>query len=338
MELNVRPSYRVEANEQDITDMIADRLVSMNIIDATGLKSDSVDITLANHDPLNPLKLPPVGAELRVAIGYDGVVVDKGLFVVDELNLAGPPDRLTIVARATPQSVSESGEGSTRETLQTQKTRPWESGTTLGGMVSLIAEEHGLEAAVAASLGAIVLPHIDQVSESDINLLTRVARDYDAIAKPAGGKLLLARRGESITAGGGQALPVIELAPAEVTQWTVTLAQRVIVGSVEATWWNQTLAREETVTLGEGKPLRKLQNQYPDEATARKAAETELKQRARGGNTLQLTMPGRPEIVAEGRLTTGGFPDGANQEWLVTEVSHRITPRGYTSGIQAEQP
>ena len=97
---------------------------------------------------------------------------------------------------------------------------------------------------------------------------------------------------------------------------------------------------DETVngSNGEGKPLRKLQNQYPDEATARKAAETELKQRTRGGNTLQLTMPGRPEIVAEGRLTTGGFPDGANQEWLVTEVSHRITPRGYTSGVQAEQP
>lgn len=338
MELNIRPTFKVEANDQDITDMIASRLVTMNIIDATGLKSDSVDITLANHDPLNPLKLPPTGAELRVSLGYDGVVVDKGVFVVDELNLAGPPDRLTIVARATPQSVSESGAGSTRETLQTQKTRPWEAGITLGDMVALIASEHGLEAAVANSLASIKLPHIDQVNESDINLLTRVAKDYDAIAKPAGGKLVLARRGESTTVRSGQALPTIELAPRDVTQWTVTLAQRVIVGSVEAKWWNQTLAREETITVGEGKPVRKLQNHYPDEPNARKAAETELKQRTRGGNTLQLTMPGRPDIVAEGRLNTAGFPDGANQEWLITEVSHRLTPKGYTCGIQAEQP
>jgi phage protein D len=43
----------------------------------------------------------------------------------------------------------------------------------------------------------IALPHTDQASESDMNLLHRLAKRYDAIAKPAGGHLLFLRGGDA---------------------------------------------------------------------------------------------------------------------------------------------
>ncbi|USI86870.1 hypothetical protein LZ086_00110 [Acinetobacter johnsonii] len=54
-----------------------------------------------------------------------------------------------------------------------------------------IAREHGLEPIVSKSVSALKLPHFDQSDESDLNFLLRIAKRYDAVCKPAGGKLLL---------------------------------------------------------------------------------------------------------------------------------------------------
>jgi len=47
--------------------------------------------------------------------------------------------------------------------------------------VGTIAGEHGLKAKVAEALKAFNYEHLDQVDESDINLLTRIGKDHDAI-------------------------------------------------------------------------------------------------------------------------------------------------------------
>ncbi|MCT6706819.1 contractile injection system protein, VgrG/Pvc8 family, partial [Staphylococcus aureus] len=75
-------------------------------------------------------------------------------------------------------------------------------GTTIGDMVRRMAGEHGLNAAVSASLASIVLPLTVQSQESDMNLLLRLAKQHDAIAKPGGGRLVFVKRGESTSASG----------------------------------------------------------------------------------------------------------------------------------------
>jgi phage protein D len=72
----------------------------------------------------------------------------------------------------------------------------------LAASLKTIAAEHGLKPLVSAGLAKIKLPITHQIEESDLNLLTRLAKDYDAVARPAGGYLLFVLRGKSLDANG----------------------------------------------------------------------------------------------------------------------------------------
>ena len=180
------PAYRVLADDNDITTAIRHRLLSLRVTDEAGYQSDAVEIQL--DDRSNKIALLRKGVKLDVALGYEEIgLAAMGLFAVDEIELNGPPDAFTIRAKAADM----------RGSLKQHKTRSWDQ-TTIGSLVAAIAAEHGLESRVGETLASVAIEHIDQTEESDLNLLTRLSKQYDAVAKPAGGSLLfvLARRSE----------------------------------------------------------------------------------------------------------------------------------------------
>lgn len=331
--MGIRPTFRITADSEDVTNAIRQRFSSLRITDEAGLKSDVLQLVLTDHDPNQPIVIPDTGAELETWIGYDGVTIKMGLFIVDEVSLNGPPGRMTIRAHASPQTRSTTG----RESLQTQKTRSWEKGTTLADMLKTIAGEHGLEPLISSGLAEITLPHTDQVAESDMHLLTRLARNYAALVKPADGKLLMVRRADSTTPD-GKILEPVDLRPGEITSWTVNIAKRRTVESVIATYHDTQLAEDKEITAGSGAPTMRLRHTYSDEAEAKQAAVAELERRQRSGQTLDLTLPGRTDVLAEGRVNLRGFRPGVNGEWLLTSVVHEITGSGYMCRVKAEVP
>lgn len=329
----MRPDYRLLANASDITATISDRLVSLRYTDEAGMESDVLEIVLADHDPANSIQIPPTGAELELYLGYDGAAERIGLFVCDEIELAGWPGEMTIRARAAPFDLSKNG----KSNLQTQKTRSWAKGTTLGSMVKKIAKEHGMEAAVASKLAAISLPHIDQADESDLHFLARVSKKYDAIVKPAAGKLILAKKGEAKTVT-GQALPTVTLTPPEVSRFRVVQSKRETAGMVVAYWHAVKSAKRNEVKVGSGDPVRRLKMYYPTKEMALAAARSELDRRERGRVTVSVTLPGRTDLVAEGRVVLSGFRDGVDGEWSITRAEHGMDGNGYVTTIEAEKP
>ena len=327
------PEYRLLANQQDITNMIRDRLMSLRYTDEAGMDSDVLEITLADHDPSKPIQIPPTGAELELFIGYDGQLDRIGLFVCDELELAGWPGEMTLRARAAPFDATKNGKAD----LQTQKTRSWKRATRFGAMVRKIAAEHGLIPAVAESLSGISLPHIDQADESDIHFLARVARKYDAVVKPAAGKLIVAKVGSAKTVT-GQGLPVITLNPVDVSSWRMVTSRRETAGTVVAYWHWVRSAKRKAVRVGSGEPVRRLKLYYPTREMALAAARSELDRRERKATTISVTLPGRTDLVAEGRAIMSGFRDGVDGEWSITRAEHSLDDNGYTTTIEAEQP
>ncbi len=332
--MGIKPSYQVIANGSDITARVQDRLISLTLTDATGMESDVLEIVLSDSDPADPIQIPPTGAELDLFMGYDGINKKMGLFVCDEIELAGWPGEMTIRARAAVYDKSKGG----KTDLQTQKNRSWPKDTKLADMVSKIAKEHGMEPAVAKSLQSITLPHIDQLDESDIHLLTRIAKKYDAIVKPAAGKLVLAKRGESKSVS-GEPLPAVAVIPAICTRWRMVQSKRETAGMVVAYWQAVKSAKRKEVKVGTGEPVRRLKTYYPTEEMALAAARSDLQRRARGKQTLALTVIGDPSIAAEAPLAVAGFRPGVDGEWLITRVMHRIDPAsGYSCDIEAETP
>jgi uncharacterized protein len=317
------PVYQILADSQDITKKIADRLLSLVITDEAGIKSDTVEIRLDDRD--DALELPRTGAELDISIGYKEIGLLKiGLYVVDEISLSGPVRSMVIRGKA----------ANMPKAIKAPKTRPWDD-MTIAGMVSSIAVEHGLAPRVGFDLAGLVLPHIDQTEESDLHLLTRMARQYDAVAKPAGSFFLFVKRGQ-VRSATGKKIPEVQLQPKDVTSWQVTLAERGKYGAVTAEWHDKTTAQRETVKAGDGAPVFKLRRSYPDATQAQAAAEAKLISLDRGTGTLEITLPGNQSLMAEGTLNLSRFRSGIDGRWLLNRVTHTIGSQGFSTSLSAE--
>lgn len=332
--MGLAPSYRIVANSDDITAVIAQRFVSLRITDESGFDSDLLELVLSDHRLDIPIAIPPTGAELKAYLGYGNALTLMGLYVVDEVELSGWPGQICIRGRAAPYDAESKG-GKT--SLQSQKSRSWAAGLSLGDVVKKIANEHGMEAVVSPSLTAIKLPHFDQTEESDMSFLVRVAKRYDAIAKPAGGKLVMAKRGESKSASGLDLEPVT-LVATQSTDYRVTIAKKDAPGTVIAYWHSKRNARRIQITLGQGEPVRRLRHWYPTEEAARAGAQAELDKRARGEHKVAIRTPGNTAFQAEGGLTLSGFREGVAGDWLITRVEHSLDTGGYVSFLEAEKP
>ncbi|WP_375731715.1 hypothetical protein [Xylella fastidiosa] len=100
--MGVTPCYRLIANDNDITALITERMASLQLSDESGSHADTLEVVLADHLPNAPLKLPPMGAELELALGYDGQLRPMGVFVCSEITLSGWPATMTLRAHAAP--------------------------------------------------------------------------------------------------------------------------------------------------------------------------------------------------------------------------------------------
>lgn len=329
----IAPSYRVVANGVDATEKINERLKSMTVTDSTGFDSDMLEIILADDDPNNPIEMPETGAEIEIYLGYDNLTQRMGLFIVDEVELSGWPGEMSIRGRAAPYDASRGG----KSNLQSQKTRSWEKGTLLGDMVKKIASDHGMDYAVSESLRKIPLPHIDQADESDINLLLRIGRKYDAVTKPSGGKLVMAKRGSGKTAN-GDGLPVISLTPGDCTAFRMVQSKRETAGTVVAYWHATKNSKRNEIKVGEGEPVRRLKYYFPTTGMALAAAQAELSRRQRGESKVAVTVIGDPTLAAECSLELTGFRSGINGEWLINSVTHRMDESGYSCDLEGEKP
>jgi phage protein D len=201
-----------------------------------------------------------------------------------------------------------------------------------------MAKEHGMEALVSSDLSAVKLPHIDQSEESDMNLLLRLAKKYDAIAKPAGGKLIFTKRGAATNVSGA-ALPKIAITADQCGAFEMKRSTRESAGTVVAYYHAKRTAKRHEVTAGTGEPVKRLKQYFPTQEMALAAAKAELAKRARGAFRLSINVPGDGRITAECLIDLSGFRADVNGEWLVKRVRHTLSKgAAYRCIIECELP
>ncbi len=319
-----RPAWRVLLDGQDLTRRFAPRLLELSLTAKRGDDADQLDLTLHDHD--GAMALPRSGVLLSVALGWDGQgLIDQGSFRVDDIEHSGAPDIISLKARAADLTAA----------LRIHRERSWHA-TTLGAVLQQIAGEQGLGSRIAPALASKPLAHLDQ-SESDINLVTRLAKRFDAVATVKAGQLLFLRLGSATTADGRPlAAAVITRASGDQHRWART--DRSQYTGVRAYWHVKEGTNRKGVLAGDSGSAKELRHTYPNEAEAIEAAQAEWGRIQRGAATLSLTLAlGRPDLQPEAPVTVAGFkPDIDGTDWVITQVAHSFGGGGFTTALELE--
>lgn len=317
-------AYKIVADGANITALIADRLLSAEITDQAGVKSDRLTLVIDDRD--QRLEMPKTGAKIEVSLGYVGkALVRMGSYVVDEVDVTGPAREITIRANAADMTGG----------IKAPKERSWHE-KTLGDVVRTVAQDNGLTPAIAADLAARQLGHVDQ-TESDMQLLQRLCADQGATCKIADGRLVVATRAGGKAATGSDLPPAI-ISADDCESWSATLADRSKYKSVKAYWHKVTNANRTGVVSGSGYPQLTLKNTYATEDEAKRAADSKFKALERGSSKVSINdLVGDPTMSAELPATLVGFRAGVDGGgWVINSVTHSFSGSGYTCRLELE--
>lgn len=345
------PAYELTMSGESITAKIAPRLISLTLTDNRGYEADQLDIELDDSD--GQIRLPRRGVSLTLALGWkgEGLLFQKGSFIVDEVEHSGAPDRITLRARS----------ADFRQTLNIKRENSYHS-TTLGDIVKTIAARHNLKPALSDELAKTVIDHVDQTNESDGSFMTRLAQQEGAIAAVKEGNLLFIRQGQGKTAS-GRRLPALTIVRKDGDQHRFSLVDRGAYTGVSAGWLNTRepkkkepvkvkRKRRKTPPKKAGEPEQKqgdyligtdenvlvLGHTYANKQNAERAVKAAWGKIQRGVASFSIQLArGRADLYTEMPVKVSGFKAEIDEaDWVLTTVTHTLNDSGYTTAVELE--
>jgi phage protein D len=319
----VKPAYKIVANGVDITALINDRMLMVRTIDKPGSSSDDFELRLDDRD--GAITLPKRGAKMEVFMGYSGQKLTlMGTYTVDEIEVSGPPD--TIVVR--------SKSSDTRSSAKTTRSGSWE-GKSLASIVSDVATRNGWkpECTVQTSV-----ERADQLSESDLNFVTRLAKQYDCTAKVADGKLIVLPRQGGVSAS-GKTLGVLVIKRSDVSRWQFRLGDDNVKSAVKTSYADKkgalvTVQLDNEDSTDGLPPIHTDRHIHPNKTAAEAAAKARLAGFNRSTAGVRLEMPGRTDLFAEREIDAQGFKVGLDGSYLVDSVEQVFTQSGWSTTVE----
>lgn len=331
------PNFSISAESNDITDEIRNNLVSMTITDYGGdqKKSDQVAISIASE----LLNIPKKGVKLEVGLGFGQELVDKGTYVVDAVHSGGSgngPRLIQIVARSFSKSNAYG-----HSSVQSQRLRSFDN-ITLGDLLNTIATEHGLTPRIPDELASKMLSHVDQVHESDMNLMTRLAAAAGAVSKISHGYWLLTPREATTTISGSELKKYIVRRDMTNT-WEYHSnsdhpdSSTGGSGTQVIDYYDLGTGTNKSLTIGSGEPV--MHYNEPTLADAQELASafsTSSKKKLVG---MSVTMPAELEMMdltAQCLITTTGFGTTEDRDWNISKLDFSLTPSGLAVNMELE--
>ncbi|EDS7590156.1 phage protein D [Salmonella enterica subsp. diarizonae] len=199
------PVFVLRYNLKDITHDITAYAISITFTDKLSGESDELEVELEDSEQRwRDAWYPGMGDTLALQLGFKGrPLTDCGGFSIDEIELSGPPDSVSIRGRSAPVT----------RAMRTKSNRGFEN-TTLAAIAGRIARKHKLK--LEGQIEPLTLERITQYGESDLAFLKRLANDYGYMVKVTPQKLIFSHLGKLRDA------PVIRtITPQEVSRWTL---------------------------------------------------------------------------------------------------------------------
>lgn len=317
----MRPIYRIDVEGKNVTGNFSDRSLEIDITDKVGLESDEVKIVLDDRD--YAIEIPRRGVKMQVWLGYaETGLVYMGSYTVEKTSLEGPPRKVTIQGKAV----------SMRSKLKEQRTeKEGYQNKTVKQIVEEVASRNGMTASVRGSVASKMLKRLDQVDESDLHLLTRLARDYDAFFKVGDGKVLFMAKTETD-------LPEMTLYETDLISYRFSVNDRAKYGKVKAKWHDKSSGDRKDESADGDDPSGAtyfLRHQFPDQDRAKAAAEAKLRELRRQEGDMSVEITGDPTVAAGGTVSVV-LRDGTTGPWHMTTVTHSYSSEGIRTKISGE--
>ena len=328
MGLNI--AYKIVINGRDLTPLwVAEkRLLGIEVEDREGEASDAATLTLDDRAP--HIAWPPEGAQLRLWLGNSTTdMVDMGSYTLDAPEASSPPDLLIVKGHAA--NYITAGQGMP---MQSHRSRAW-SIVSLSDMANTIALEHGLIARVQATLAGELVDAVEQVDESNLAFLSRIAKRFDGRVRIKGAS---AAGGVLEVVGAGAQLPQVVLTRADVADWSAPLGTRIKPGTVVASWHNPKSGASGVKHAGDKDPRLVLAEVFDSASAAASACKSRMKDKTRHAAQLNLTLVRLDTTIASGTaIALSGFRSEIDSVWNVVQVTHRATARSARTSITAER-
>lgn len=164
---------------KNITEDLSPYMHGVTYTDNVAGESDEISFTVDDREGLWKNQWRPAKKDrVELWMGYNDYMFPCGAFEIDELELSGPPDVVTVRAMAAPISKG----------VRTKKSYAHE-GKTLQQLASKIAGDHGL------TLQGIIRSNIminrsTQYRETDLAFLNRISKDFGYIFSVRDDKLI----------------------------------------------------------------------------------------------------------------------------------------------------
>lgn len=294
-----RPLYRLIVGGADVTDRVRPWLFRLKLSDNENDQSDHLALHLSAK-----FKRPDYPDRIEVWLGNSLPLTFAGLFYMHKTCIRNNRE-LTITAT----SVDFNSEIKERRHLRYEQ-------ITLASLAETIAKRHGLK--VRSDVTQPTLD-IDQINESDLNLLNRLAKEHGHIFNIKNATLYYMQR--------EIAPPVVTLNIAQCVTSEITHTNRTWYRSCKAIYQNIRRNEFVTVTVGRGKPCLVKEGHFQDDKEARLYAENALRRANRATAEGRLTLPGRI-LFAGSRLNLD------EQSYVITRVEHSINSDGWLTSIE----
>ncbi|MFK3720348.1 phage late control D family protein [Pseudomonas fulva] len=320
----MKPSFRIVADGRDITALINDRLLLLRTLDKPGMDSDEFELRVDDRN--QAVTLPKRGANIEAFMGYEGqALVRLGSYQVDQVEVTGPPDTITLRGKASDM----------RGSGKTTRSGSWEN-VPLAQIVSDLAARNGWKPGCSVQTK---VARVDQRNESDFNFITRLARQYDCTAKVGDGQLLVMPRQGGSTPG-GKVFGAVTIQRSDVNRYSFRLGDRTTQKAVKTQHQDKKTGALKVVELGndeapEGLPaVHTDRHIYPDKGAAEQAAKARLAAFNRSTAGVRLEMLGRTDLFAERSINAQGFKSGLDGEYLVDSVEQVFMPSGWSTTVE----
>lgn len=321
------PMIRITVDGQEVAGPFYSLLIKATVRDEAGQKSDQLTIDL--DDPGNQIQKPREKARFEVWLGYKETgLVKVGTYEMQSFTRKWGDDGETVTIQASAADLKKQLKGSGREHFEDK---------TFGEIVETIAKRNGLTASVDPELAKTKIKYRARVDSSDIDFLTTMADEFDAVVKPMGSRLVATTRGKGKSAG-GESLPPIEIAKADTSSGELAPDARAQYGKVRTSYIDQKTGKRvsETAETGLDGPTFTVRDPLPSSELAKKKGQAEARRLTRNTADGSVTLAkGRPEAQAEADVILGdGFPSDVAGAYRADAVEHTFDDNGFRTKIE----